>query len=451
MNRVPVNLNYTTSPANLESAARQCEMTHVITARAFLERLPIAVPGKPVYLEDIMKTVTKKDRIVALLLAIFCPVRLLEKMLGLPGKRSQTDLATIVFSSGSEGNPKGVMLTHYNILSDIECLAQVFPHKTGDVMIGFLPFFHSFGFMGTLWTPITNGLAGAFHPSPLETKAIGELIFKYKARFLIGTPTFLQAFIRRCAAEELSSLSFVVCGAEKLTTRLRDAFREKFNKEPYDGYGTTECGPVVSLNVPDVPLSDLYQRGSKRGSVGRPLPSISVRVVDPDTGEVLQEDQPGILQIRGPNIMQGYLNMPEKTAEVLKDGWYASGDIATVDENGFITITDRFARFSKIAGEMVSHQKVEESLHALLGLTEQSLAVAGVPDRMRGERLVVLHTLSEEQLQQLIDKLDECDLPNLARPRTDNFYKIEAIPVLGTGKMDIKSVKAMAATLDMGE
>ncbi|NIA13477.1 MAG: AMP-binding protein, partial [Nitrospiraceae bacterium] len=191
--------------------------------------------------------------------------------------------------------------------------------------------------------------------------------------------------------------------------------------------------------------------GNRRGTVGRSLPGLSVRVIDPDTGEVLPDEESGLLQIKGPCVMKGYLGMPEKTAEVVQDGWYTTGDIVTVDNDGFIRITDRLARFSKIAGEMVPHTNVEEALHGILDLEEQSLAVAGVPDRTRGERLVVLHTLEDGQLDALLESLAHCDIPNLWRPKPSAFYRIDEIPVLGTGKMDIKAVKALATKLDLGD
>jgi acyl-[acyl-carrier-protein]-phospholipid O-acyltransferase/long-chain-fatty-acid--[acyl-carrier-protein] ligase len=451
MGRIPINLNYTASPAVMASCAQKCHITQCVTARAFLERLPLQIPGQAIYLEDIMATVTGADRVAGLLLALLCPVRLLERLAGGPRKRSQDDLATVIFSSGSEGEPKGVMVTHYNMLMNIMGMEQVVPYAPGYIIMGFLPFFHSFGFAGTLWAPLTHGMCAVYHPNPLEARVIGQLIYKYKAKFLVATSTFLQNFIRRCSAEDLKSLTFVMVGAEKLPPRVRDAFLEKFGIEPLEGYGTTECSPGVSVNIPDYKDAVHHQKGNKRGTVGRPFPGISVRVVDPDTGQAIEDDRPGLLQVKGPNIMKGYLGMPDKTAAVIQDGWYSTGDIASIDEDGFITITDRLARFSKIAGEMISHTKVEETLHGFLGLREQSLAVTGVPDTTRGERLVVLHTLPDGQLEELLDRLEHSDLPNLWRPRTGAFYRIDQIPVLGTGKMDIKAVRALAAKLDLGE
>ena len=451
MGRTPVNLNYTASAQALQLAAKQCGMTQIITAHAFLERMPMEVPGIPLYLEDIKKAITTKDQVIGLLLALFCPVRVLDRMLGGMRERSPEDLSTIIFSSGSEGDPKGIMLTHRNILSNLTSVLEVVPHSKSDRIIGMLPFFHSFGYLGGIWIPLVGGFGVIYHVSPLEAKTVGGLIQKYKGSILIATSTFLQNFIRKCASEELQSLRLVVCGAEKLAQRVREGFNEKFGVEALEAFGTTECSPAVSINVPDFVRGGFHQVGNKPGTVGRPIPGVSVRIVDPDTQMVIDSTEPGLLEVKGPNIMKGYLGMPEKTASVLKDGWYSTGDIATVDEDGFIKITDRLARFSKIASEMVSHTKVEETLYALLGDTDQHLAVTGLPDMQRGERLVVLHTLSDEQLKELIEKMDKMDqheLPNLWRPRPNAFFRIEAIPVLGTGKMDIRGVKALAKQLD---
>lgn len=452
MGKVPVNLNYTASANTIATSAHQCRMRHVITAKAFLEQVPIELPCEPIYVEDILDSVTTKDRLIAFLLAAFCPVKRLERLMGAPPNRTTDELATIVFSSGSEGEPKGIMLSHYNISKNIESALQVFPHKKGDGIIGMLPFFHSFGFTATLWlTLVTPHFRGIYHPNPMEPRAIGSLIQKYNGTILFSTSTFLHGFIRRCTPEQLKSVRHVITGAEKLAPRVRDAFKEKFGVEPLEGYGTTECSPIVSLNLPDVRAPGFFQKGTKRGSIGLPLPGISVRIIDPDTREILQNGAAGLLMVKGPNVMLGYLGKPEKTAEVLQDGWYETGDISTIDEDGFITITDRLARFSKLGGEMVSHTQIEEALHKLLDESERVLAIAGVPDEAKGERLVVLHTLSDEDFDLLISKLDETGLPNLWIPKSKAFYKVDEIPVLGTGKMDLKAVKTLARQLDIGE
>ncbi len=240
-------------------------------------------------------------------------------------------------------------------------------------------------------------------------------------------------------------MQYLVVGAEKLPERVALAFEEKFGIRPLEGYGCTECAPVVAVNTRDFRAPGFRQVGAKRGKIGHPLPGISVRIVEPATMEPLAGGEAGLLLVRGPNVMQGYLGKPEKTAEVLRDGWYVTGDIAAIDDDGFLTITDRLSRFSKIGGEMVPHIKVEETLHELAGVTEQSFVVTGVPDEKKGERLVVLHTLPDEKLKDTLEKLSKSDLPNLWAPRANQFFHVEKLPVLGTGKLDLRKIRDLAA------
>jgi acyl-[acyl-carrier-protein]-phospholipid O-acyltransferase/long-chain-fatty-acid--[acyl-carrier-protein] ligase len=264
---------------------------------------------------------------------------------------------------------------------------------------------------------------------------------------MLATPTFLQAYARRCAPEDFGSIQFVLAGAEKLTDRVADAFQDRFGIRPLEGYGCTECAPVVAVNSRDFRAPGFRQVGAKRGTIGHPLPGIAVRIVDTGTGEAVTPSEPGLLLVRGPNVMKGYLGRPETTAEVLRDGWYNTGDIAAVDEDGFLRITDRLSRFSKIGGEMVPHLKVEEKLHELAEVTEQTFAVAGVPDEKKGERLIVLHTLTEEKLRGVLARFADCDLPPLWKPRANQFFPIDAIPYLGTGKLDLRRLREMAIAL----
>jgi acyl-[acyl-carrier-protein]-phospholipid O-acyltransferase/long-chain-fatty-acid--[acyl-carrier-protein] ligase len=233
-------------------------------------------------------------------------------------------------------------------------------------------------------------------------------------------------------------------GAEKLPERIAQAFEDKFGIRPLEGYGLTECSPVVTVNTRDFRAAGFRQVGAKRGKIGHPLPGVSVRVVDPDTFQPLPVGQAGLLLVRGPNVMKGYIGKPEKTAEVLRDDWYVTGDIATLDEDGFLTITDRLTRFSKIGGEMIPHVKIEDELQELAGATEQCFAVTGVPDQKKGERLVVLHTLDNATLAPVLERLAAGDLPNLWKPRSDQFFHIDKLPYLGTGKLDLRMVREMA-------
>jgi acyl-[acyl-carrier-protein]-phospholipid O-acyltransferase/long-chain-fatty-acid--[acyl-carrier-protein] ligase len=256
--------------------------------------------------------------------------------------------------------------------------------------------------------------------------------------------------MRRCEPDDFGSLQYVVVGAEKLPERVALAFEDRFGIRPLEGYGCTECSPVVSVNTRDFRAAGFRQVGAKRGRIGHPLPGITVQIADPETLQPLPLGQPGLLLVRGPNVMQGYLGRHEKTAEVLRDGWYVTGDIATLDEDGFLTITDRLSRFSKIGGEMVPHIKVEEKLHELAGAAEQSFVVTGVPDGKKGERLVVLHSLQEEQLKNCLAKLSESGLPNLWLPRSNQFFRVDSFPHLGTGKLDLRKVRELALQFSTG-
>jgi acyl-[acyl-carrier-protein]-phospholipid O-acyltransferase / long-chain-fatty-acid--[acyl-carrier-protein] ligase len=440
--KVPVNLNYTLSNEALASCTEQCKIQTVITTKLLLEKLPLTVPGKTILIEEAAANSRFGEKLTALLLW-FMPGAIIERAIA--GKHKLLDdTATVIFSSGSTGEPKGVILSHYNVAANIEQAGQTFMFSSDDRILGILPFFHSFGFTVTLWLPAVFGAGVAYHPSPIDLAAIGELVRDYNITFLLATPTFLEKYTRRCSPEDFGSLRNVVVGAEKLPERLAQAFEDRFGLRPLEGYGCTECAPIVAVNTRDYRAGGFHQVGAKRGRIGHPLPGVSVRIVDPETRAELPPDSPGLMLVKGPNVMQGYLNRPEKTAEALQDGWYVTGDIAAEDEDGFLTITDRLSRFSKIGGEMVPHIKVEESLHDAIGATEQRLVVTGVPDSKKGERLVVLHTLEPEELREALEKLPSAGLPNLWTPRPNQFFHIDELPLLGTGKLDLRRVRQLA-------
>ncbi len=444
MGKVPVNLNYTASGETLNSCAQQCDLQTVITSKAFLERIHIQPPARAIMIEDLAENPRFGEKLAAVLIAWLLPVWLIERSVGSKRPVELDDIATIIFSSGSTGDPKGVMLTHYNIGSNVEQLNQIFMLGTHDRVLGVLPFFHSFGFTATLCLPMAIGVGVVYHYSPLDAKAIGALVSQHAVTLLLATPTFLQGYIRRCSPEDFGSLKYVMTGAEKLPERVALAFEDRFGIRPLEGYGCTECSPVVAVNTRDFRAAAFRQVGAKRGSIGHPLPGMSVQIVDPETMQPAPAGQTGLLLVRGPNVMQGYLNRPSKTAEVLHDGWYNTGDIGSVDEDGFIWITDRLSRFSKIGGEMIPHIKIEDKLHELAGATEPIFAVTGLPDEKKGERLAVIHTVPEAKLQEYLAGLAQTDLPPLWRPRPDQFVRVEALPYLGTGKLDLRRVREIA-------
>src|SRR5271170_3459567 len=387
--KVPVNLNYTASNETLAACAAQCGLKTVISTKPLLDKIPVQVPAEMILLEEAAAGPSLAERIAALLIWFF-PGAWLERAVNRDKARTPDDLAAIIFSSGSTGDPKGVMLTHFNVASNIEQMSQTFTFGKSDCLLGILPFFHSFGFTVTLWLPAILGVSAVYHPSPLDVGAVAELVRDYRVTFLLATPTFLQTYLRRCSPEDFGSLRHVIAGAEKLPERVALAFEDRFGVRPLEGYGATECSPVIAVNTKDYRAPGFRQVGAKRGHIGHPLPGISVRIVDPETRERLPVGAPGLLLVRGPNVMKGYLGKPEKTAEVLQDGWYVTGDIATEDEDGFLAITDRMSRFSKIGGEMVPHIKIEEKLHEIADATDsrpsdqrntdQRFVVTGVPD-----------------------------------------------------------------------
>jgi acyl-[acyl-carrier-protein]-phospholipid O-acyltransferase/long-chain-fatty-acid--[acyl-carrier-protein] ligase len=460
LGRVAINLNYTSSSEAVASCARQCGVDVVITSKAFEERFPaLAIPGRTLFLEDALAAPRIGEKLTALALAWLVPAALLRATLGanraeaassrVPGTDDRAAaaidrLATVIFSSGSTGDPKGVMLSHFNIISNIQQVSQVFMLGGKDKILGILPFFHSFGFMAALWMPAANGVGVVYHPNPLDAQAIGALVERYRVTFLIATPTFLQAYMRRCSPESFGCLQYVLVGAEKLPERIALAFEDTFGIRPLEGYGCTECSPVVTVNGRDFRAPGFRQVGARRGRIGHPLPGVTVKVVDLDTGEPVAPGTAGMLLVKGPNVMMGYLGKPEKTAEVLRDGWYTTGDVAMMEEDGFLTITDRLSRFSKIGGEMVPHIKIEDKLHDLAGVTEQVFAVTALPDEKKGERIVVITTLPAEKLAPVLEKLPQCDLPALWKPRANQFFHVDALPMLGTGKIDLRGVKALA-------
>jgi acyl-[acyl-carrier-protein]-phospholipid O-acyltransferase/long-chain-fatty-acid--[acyl-carrier-protein] ligase len=441
--RITINLNYSAGAAAMASAARQAGLRVVVTSHEFLLKSKVEFPDglMPIWLEEVQAQIDTGLRREAALLAAVAPAQLIEAWCGALKPVKVDDVATILFSSGSTGEPKGVMLTHFNIDSNVEALAQAFRTTIDDRILGILPLFHSFGYTATLWFPAIEGLSTVWHQNPLDVGAIGELVERHRVTFLLATPTLLSMFLRRCTPAQFGTLRVVMAGAEKLSDRLAIAFEDFFGIKPLEGYGATECSPVIATSTPDFRAAGFYQPGWRRGTVGQPIPGVTVRVVTPETFEPLPPGQEGLLLVRGPNVMKGYLGREDLTAQVVRDGWYVTGDLAQVDEDGFIKITDRASRFSKIGGEMVPHGRIEEELQKAANVDAPCFAVTGVPDPSKGERLAVLHTLGPEEIPPLLQKLAEAGLPNLYIPRADHFVRVAELPLLGTGKIDLRAVK----------
>ena len=437
--KVPVNLHFTGGKEAMAYAAAQCEIRTVITSKVFLAKAKLDAPEGAVYLEDILASIGKGAKLRGLIKARLAPAAWLAP------QGDSDGLATVIFSSGSTGVPKGVMLSHFNLASNVDAVLQIFSLDRRDRIVGVLPLFHSFGFMATIWLPLFTGGGVVYHPNPTDAKTIGELVYKYKGTFLLSTPTFCGTYIRKCTREQFASLRFVVVGAEKLREAVRTEFEETFGIDLLQGYGMTEMSPVVAVNTPDYRAGKEVQIGTKHGTVGLPIPGVAVRIVDPDTNQPLPPGEEGMLLVKGPNRMLGYLNQPERTAQVFHDGWYVTGDIARVDDDGFVSITDRLSRFSKVGGEMVPHLLVEEKISRACG--DAPCAVTGLPDERKGERLAVLYTDPNITPEELWRRLSETDLPKLWLPKLENIHRVDELPVLGTGKLDLRGVRSKALEL----
>ena len=443
--RVSANLNYTVTNEVLNACIRKAGIRHVLTSKKVMEKLDLKLDAQIVLLEDFKEKVTLADKLAGVSLAYATPLAILERILGVHQMRGDDEL-TVIFTSGSTGEPKGVVLTNHNIGSNVEAIDQVIHLRSDDTLLGILPFFHSFGFTVTLWTVLGLEVRCVYHFTPLDAKQVGKLCGQWGVTVLLSTPTFLRSYLRRCEPEDFAKLEIVVAGAEKLPSSLCSEFEEKFGVRPVEGYGATELSPLVSVNVPPK-RSQTNDIDCKEGTVGRPVPGVTAMIVDPDTFEILDPEVPGMLMVKGPNVMRGYLGDEAKTAEVLRDGWYVTGDIALIDKHGFIKITGRLSRFSKIGGEMVPHINIEEAIQQWVQSPEDEIVravVTAVPDEKKGERLIVVHTLLEKSPQEICEHLATLGMPNLWLPSPDSFLQVEQIPVLGTGKLDLKALGDLA-------
>lgn len=454
LGKTVVNLNYTSSPASIRAAIRKANLHSVYSSRRFCQKLAgrgIEIDAvfddvRVYYLEDIRDEIGAVSKLCALIAARFLPLWLVRALYG--RRVSLDDPAAILFSSGSEGEPKGVVLSHRNIMANIKQVADVLDVREHDCFMSTLPLFHAFGLTVTGLMPVVEGIPAAFHPDPTDVQNVAKAIARFQATVFCGTSTFLRLFNRnkRVHPLMLESLRLIVAGAEKLDPEVRDAFRHKFNKDIYEGYGTTETTPVASVNVPDrLDSADFrVQYGSKLGTVGMPLPGGSFRIVDPDTLVQLPVGEDGLIMFGGSQVMVGYLDEPARTADALVeiDGirWYKTGDKGHVDEDGFLTIVDRYSRFAKIGGEMVSLGAVETALSPLLP-EDVEIAATAIPDAKKGERVVLLYAgaVAEAELRDLVAG---SGLSTLMQPSA--YVKVDAIPKLGSGKSDFKAAKALA-------
>jgi acyl-[acyl-carrier-protein]-phospholipid O-acyltransferase/long-chain-fatty-acid--[acyl-carrier-protein] ligase len=445
-NKIAVNLNFTAGRSALESAIGRGQILHAISAKPVMKRLEDFPWPKEVYrLEELIPELKPK---IALwrLAVLLLPTAVLARILGIPKKGDRQE-AVLLFTSGSSGEPKGVVLSHRNVIANAMQFGSVVRFTEKDSLMASLPFFHSFGCTVTLWFPIIEGLRTVTYPTPVDVVKNAELLERYGVTWLVTTPTFLRGYLKRAERAQFKSITLLITGAEKLPRELGDAFEQKFGIPVHEGYGLTETAPVVSTNLPEPPKSrpdDTVQPSARVGSVGKALPGIAMQIRHPETDEPLSLHEFGMLWVRGANIFEGYLNEPERSAEVLRGGWFKTGDLARMDEDGFLYIEGRMSRFSKIAGEMVPHETIEARIVEIFGYQreeERVVAIVGVPDEAKGEALVMLMSKGITPTE-IREKLLAAGIPNLWIPRT--IRKVEKVPVLGSGKLDLAACKALA-------
>jgi acyl-[acyl-carrier-protein]-phospholipid O-acyltransferase/long-chain-fatty-acid--[acyl-carrier-protein] ligase len=445
--KVPVDLNFTMGRAANESCCRRANLRVAISATPFMERLKdFPWPEHILKLDELVPRM-KRQIILWWIISLLAPARLLLRLLQIPKKGGHAE-AVLLFTSGTTGEPKGVVVSHRNVVGNVSQFRQLLDARKTDAILASLPFFHTFGSTVTLWYPLIEGVRIVTFPNPLEAAKCAALIEQYALTFLLATPTFLRLYLRKAELEQLRSLRLIIVGAEKLPLDLASHFEKRFHKTVFEGYGLTETAPVVSVNLPGLEPKkpgEQAQSSSRLGSVGRLAPGIAAEIREPETNRKLSLFETGMLSLRGPNIFEGYLHDPQRTAEVLGDGWLKTGDVARFDEDGFLYIEGRLSRFSKIGGEMVPHEAIEQKIIDLLELSgrdERPVAVIGVQDEAKGEALVLLSAVDID-LAQLRSKLHDAGVPNLWIPK--QVQRIEAIPVLASGKLDLKKCQERAA------
>ena len=448
--KVPVNLNFTLGPSSAATCLQKADVDCLLTS----ERVQHKIPHFPwpedgiIELVEEMKLMPKVKALALICWIHLCPAKFLARILKIPNEGGELE-AGLLFTSGSSGEPKGVVLTHRNILGNCAQIDATGLLPVSEKVIANLPIFHSFGFTVTLWYPLLRGCSVVTLPSPLEVKKVAEAIKADSATILIGTPTFLKPYIKHIDPEQLASLKYVVAGAEKTPEGFADAWEARFGSVYLEGYGLTETSPVVSINTPSIPDGINYPgnstEGSRRGSVGRMMPGHAARILDPNTMKDIEVTEVGLLMLKGPNIFRAYIGEPKRTAEVKQGEWFITGDLARFDEDGFLFIEGRLSRFSKIAGEMVPHGTVEDALikaYNLFDAEQPMIAVAGRPDKAKGEALVLLAAMDLE-LEDVREKLNGAGLANLWIPK--EIKRVEVIPTLATGKLDLRQIQVLAS------
>ena len=450
--KIPVNLNFTAGESAIRSAMSQADIDRIITADPFVrrtQRFPWPPNKQLIFLERTLPSLKPKI-LLWMILSKFMSAGALANMLKLTKKGGDDAEAVLLFTSGSSGDPKGVALTHSNVIANVNQFSSRLQLKSHDAALGCLPLFHSFGCTVTMWYPIIEGVNLVTYPTPLEAAKLADLIEKHRVSLLLTTPTFLRGYLRKAKREQLASLKLVVTGAEKLPPKISEEFERKFGKPVYEGYGLTETSPATNVNLPDPedPADDRIPvvQSHRPGSVGQLLPGMAVRITDPDTDAPRALHDSGMIWLAGANVFSGYLNQPDKSKEVILNGWLRTGDIGRVDRDLFLYIEGRLSRFSKIGGEMVPHETIEAAINTELGVdtdAERKIAIVGLPDEAKGEQLVLLTAIGGVEATDLRYRLLEKGIATLWIPRT--IVEVHEIPILASGKLNLKECQEIAA------
>lgn len=432
--RIPVMINYSTgAEQNAIYAQKKCDFKVIITSKKLLEKVECAHVDGMIYLEDIMEGFSGWQKARAALISKL-PAAMIKTLVH-GGKPDDT--AAILFTSGSEKDPKAVQLTHRNIHANVISCSKRFHFVSDDVFLASLPLFHVFGLTTNMWIPLHHGMTLLAYANPLDFKKICDIVREEKATFLVGTPSFFWGYLRKSEPGDFDSLRIMLCGADKCPETLRDAFKEKHDIILYEGYGATECSPVISANCPE---------HNKPGSVGKPIDGVQVRIENYETGEECGLGEDGRILVKGDSVMKGYFNDFEQTSMHMRRGWYDTGDMGNIDEEGYLWHVGRLKRFVKIGGEMVSLVKIESVLDRLIPEDAQCCVVE-VPDSIKGAKIVAVVT-TEVDKKGIGKKMAE-ELPKIAIPKT--FLVMEDLPKMGSGKIDFRTITELTRSRLAGE
>ncbi len=421
--RVPVMINYSTgAEANALYAQKKCRFKTIITSRALLEKIKCPAIDGMVMLEDIMQSVSTGDKLKAALRSKL-PVKMI---LGSIHEGNEDDTAAILFTSGSEKDPKAVELTHRNISSNIESFSSYVNITGSDIMFANLVFFHVFGLTVNLWVSLYHGMTMITYANPLDFQTVAGIAREEKPTLMVGTPSFFWGYLQKSNPGDFNSLRLMVAGADKCPDALREGYHKKHGVTLLEGYGATETSPVISVNSIEF---------NRPGSTGKVIPGVNVRIENYDTAQECKTGEVGKILVKGDSVMKGYYDDPKLTSDALVNGWYDTGDMGYLDDDGFLWHSGRFKRFVKIGGEMVSLVAVENTLEKYLPMGV-SCCVVDITDEMKGSSIIATVTI-EINKTEILKKMGT-ELPNIALPR--HFIVIRELPMMSTGKIDFRSV-----------